>query len=128
MKHTIPFLLCLFFVIGCKKDDTTDALIIGKWSLRPSTNELYTNGVVTGYSLQNYEASDYLEFKNGGTMQGRVNGTLSTMTYILAADSLTFNNTNTAKITQLTSNSLIYYFKDSINPIEYRISTYFLFK
>jgi len=128
MKRILTFLLCLFLLIGCKKSDNSTSPIIGKWSLHPTTYELFTNGVITTSSTQSYQPSDYVEFKNGGMVESKTNGTLYTNTFILEGDNLTFDNTNKAKVTQLTSNTLIYFFRDSINPTQYRINTFSLYK
>lgn len=128
MKQIPAFLFCLFFIIGCKKSDNSSSPIIGTWSLHPTTHALYTNGVITTSSTQSYQSSDYVAFKNSGTMESKTNGTLYTNSFTLEGDILTFDNTNKAKVTQLTSNILIYYFKDSINPTQYWINTFSLYK
>ncbi len=128
MKQLLAFLSCLFFITGCKKSDSSSSPIIGTWSLHPTTHALYTNGVITTSSTQSYQPSDYTAFKNGGIMESKTNGTLYTGSFTLAGDTLTFDNTNKAKVTQLNSNILTYYFKDSVNPTQYWINTFSLYK
>lgn len=128
MKQILIFLTCIYFLIGCKKSDSSISPIIGKWSLHPTTYDLYTNGILASSSTQNYQPSDYAEFKNGGTMESKTNGTLYTSTFLLEGDNLTFDITKKAKIVQLNSDKLIYYFRDSINLTQYRITTFSLYK
>jgi hypothetical protein len=128
MKRILTFLFCLSLLIGCRKSGNSVSPIIGTWSLHPTTYSLYTNGVLTTSSTQSYPPSDYIAFNTGGTMESKTNGTLYTSSFTLEGDVLTFDNTNKAKVTQLTSNILIYYFKDSINPTQYRINTFSLYK
>ncbi len=61
-------------------------------------------------------------------MESKTNGTLYSSTFLLEGDNLTFDNTNKAKIVQLNSDKLIYYFRDSINLTQYRITTFSLYK
>ena len=128
MKHLILFfLLTISLLFSCKKDNavTSNAsLIIGRWSLSPTTYQLYTDRTLSSTSAEQYDVSDYAEFKQDGTFQTEANGGPFIYRYKLESDSLIFDNTKKAKITILTSSNLSYFFTDSINPRQYRITTF----
>jgi hypothetical protein len=128
MKPALTFLLSIVILLGCKKSESIISPIVGKWSLLPTKYEFYTNGVITNSSTQSYQASDYVEFRANGTMESKTNGTLYVGSFILNGDSITFDNINKAKVTQLTSDKLMYYFRDSINSTQNRITTFSLNK
>ena len=128
MKKMFAFLFFLSLLVGCKKSNEGSSPILGRWSLRPTIFDMYTNGSISSTSDQNHPVSDYIEFKNNGKAESETTGTPFTYSYFLENDNLIFDNVRKAKVTQLTSNILKYYFKDSINPTQYRISTFSLYK
>ena len=131
MKKLFPSLtLACCLLCSCKKDNpsTPAELIVGRWTVTSATHELFTNGTVSSSSEEHYGAGAYAEFKSNGSFQSQTSGAQYNQQYQLKGDTLIFDNTNTARIKILTANNLTYFFRDSINPAQYRVNTFYLVK
>ena len=85
----------------------------------PGLYEGYINGSLTSTNTQQYEASDYVEFQNNGTMLSKVYGNIFNDQYKVENDSLVINSIRKAKINTLTANSLSYSFIEHLSATHY---------
>lgn len=129
MRRVFFFSIAVLLVVSaCKKSaaPTSDPvnLLTGKWTLLPATYDVYTNGVISSTSNQQYTAGDYGDFKANGEFETLTNGITTTYQYQKVGDTLIFDNTNKAVITTLTATQLTYSFKITINSTIYRVNTF----
>jgi hypothetical protein len=129
IKNFALFLLSIFSIWSCEKDDTSSSsLIVGRWSLSPTTYELYTNGTSPGKSEEKYASSDYAEFKKDGTLETKANGGPFIFKYRVEADTIIFSDTRKAKIKILTSKTFSYVFTEQVNVNQTNVTTFNLTK
>lgn len=98
MKNFRLLIILFAFVTAfsaCKKDDekpmTTEQKVIGKWSIKKSSDKYYENNVLKESSEEIADAGDYVEFNSNKTLVVFQNGDLSSGSYqILNENAMTF--------------------------------------
>lgn len=96
---------------------TIASKLVGKWTMQNATSVTIMNGVTTPQTT-NFTASDYFEFKTGGTVTIVESGATHTGTWKVTNDRVFFTGTNYMDNTTgwavptLTSNKLQFYNKE----------------
>lgn len=130
MKYFSLLVVLAVIFIGCRKENenSNSSSILGKWSLLPTTYDSYLDDSLSHTSTENFDASDYLEFKKDGTGFSHLRETNYIFNYRLVEDSILFDNKNKAKITTLTSSNLSYQFSEKVTSRERLVVTFNLKK
>lgn len=126
-RLTILLFFTVSLLLACKKNSdpgTSTSLVVGKWNMQPTVYEGYANGTLSTTNTQQYDATDYVEFKADGTMQSKSMGSIQTHQYSVKNDTLIFDNVRKSKINALTANTLSYTYIDYLSATYYTKSTF----
>ena len=114
---------------ACKKENTSpQQLIIGKWTMLSASADTFKNNTLTGSGTEQFEASDFAEFRSDGSVTSVSHRTRMTNNYSVLGDTLFFDSGGKAKIKTLTKNTLTYYFTKVINTSYWIINTFYIKK